>query len=143
MFALFWPKPCCRRAIGHPETVHAIERFRSADGVVIGIPVYKAAYSGQLKALLDLLPQCALEGVTVLPLAIGGSMAHALAIDYGLRPVHLHGPRAHHASWFVLDKHIDVREDAGASWSPPHVRHLSGRRSVLRLARRVGLEAAA
>lgn len=64
-----------------------IERFRSADGVVIVIPLYKAAHSGQLKALLDLLSQCALEGVTVLPLSIGGSTAHALAIDYGLRPV--------------------------------------------------------
>ncbi len=72
--------------IGHPETVHAIERFRSADGVVIGIPVYKAAHSGQLQALLNLLPQCALECKTVLPLATGGSTAHVLAIDYELRP---------------------------------------------------------
>ncbi|MFE5215665.1 NAD(P)H-dependent oxidoreductase [Streptomyces sp. NPDC056626] len=47
--------------IGHPDTVHAIQRFRSADGVVIVIPVYKAAYSGQLKALLDLLPRCAVR----------------------------------------------------------------------------------
>ncbi|GGY13516.1 NAD(P)H-dependent oxidoreductase [Streptomyces anandii] len=84
--APFRPKPCCTRTSA-TWTVHAIERFRSADGVVIVIPLYKAAHSGQLKALLDLLSQCALEGVTVLPLSIGGSTAHALAIDYGLRPV--------------------------------------------------------
>ena len=37
--------------------------------------------------MLDLLPQRALEGVTVLPLATGGSTAHVLAFDYGPRPV--------------------------------------------------------
>ncbi len=55
--------------------------------MVIGTPVYKAAYSGLLKSLLDLLPQYALAGKTVLPLATGGSTAHVLAIDYALRPV--------------------------------------------------------
>ncbi|MEU8950594.1 NAD(P)H-dependent oxidoreductase [Streptomyces sp. NPDC048489] len=73
MSAPLLPKPCCTRAVGHPETVHAIERFRNADDAVIGIPVCEAAYTGQFKASLDLQPQCALEGVTVLPLAIGGS----------------------------------------------------------------------
>ncbi|MFG2133334.1 NAD(P)H-dependent oxidoreductase [Streptomyces sp. NPDC048751] len=124
--APFRPKPCCTRT-SDTRTVHAIERFRSADGVVIGIPVYKAAYSGMLKALLDLLPRCALEGVTVLPLAIGGSTCHALAIDYGLHPVFTSMGPAHIApGWFVLDKHIDVREEAGSSWSPSRGRHVSG-----------------
>ena len=44
----------------HPAIVEATELFARADGVVIGTPVYKAAYSGLLKALLDLLPQYAL-----------------------------------------------------------------------------------
>lgn len=57
----------------HPAIVEAAARFEHADGVVIGTPVYKAAYSGLLKALLDLLPQYALAGKTVLPLAtVGG-----------------------------------------------------------------------
>jgi NAD(P)H-dependent FMN reductase len=34
--------------------------------------VYKAAYSGLLKTLLDLLPQCALAGKVVLPVVTGG-----------------------------------------------------------------------
>lgn len=71
----------------HPAIVEATELFASADGVVVGTPVYKASYSGVLKALLDLLPQYALTGKTVLPLATGGSTAHVLAIDYALRPV--------------------------------------------------------
>jgi len=59
----------------------------SADVVVVATPVYKAAYSGVLKVFLDLLPQTALKGKTVLPLATGGSPHHMLALDYALRPV--------------------------------------------------------
>jgi FMN reductase len=62
----------------------AVER---ADGVVVATPIHHAAYSGILKAFLDLLPRAALAGKVVLPLAVGGSSAHALAIDYALRPV--------------------------------------------------------
>ena len=56
-------------------------------GVVIATPVYKAAYSGVLKAFLDILPQQVLAGKIVLPVATGGSMAHLLSIDYALKPV--------------------------------------------------------
>ena len=54
---------------------------------MVATPVYKAAYSGVLKVFLDLLPQSALKGKTVLPLATGGSPHHMLALDYALRPV--------------------------------------------------------
>ena len=59
----------------------------NADALVIATPVYKAAYSGVLKAFLDLLPQDGLAGKLVLPLATGGSQSHMLALDYALRPV--------------------------------------------------------
>lgn len=62
-------------------------RIAEAQAVVIGTPVYKAAYSGILKAFLDLLPQDGLSGKLVLPLATGGSQSHMLALDYALRPV--------------------------------------------------------
>lgn len=65
----------------------AVELVASARGVVVATPIYKAAYSGILKAFLDLLPQDALAGKVVLPIATGGSLAHMLAIDYALRPV--------------------------------------------------------
>jgi FMN reductase len=55
--------------------------------VVVATPVYKAAYSGILKAFLDLLPQFGLTNKLVLPLATGGSQSHMLALDYALRPV--------------------------------------------------------
>jgi FMN reductase len=58
-----------------------------AQAIVVATPVYKAAYSGVLKLLLDVLPQTAFKGKAVLPLATGGSPNHMLALDYALRPV--------------------------------------------------------
>ncbi|HEX3138682.1 MAG TPA: NAD(P)H-dependent oxidoreductase, partial [Rhizobacter sp.] len=58
-----------------------------AQVVLVATPIYKAAYSGLLKAFLDLLPQDGLRDKTVLPLATGGSIAHLLALDYALKPV--------------------------------------------------------
>jgi FMN reductase len=58
-----------------------------ASGVIVATPIYKAAYTAGLKAILDILPQSALRGKRVLPLATGGSPAHLLAIDYALKPV--------------------------------------------------------
>ncbi len=65
----------------------AIDQVARASVLVVATPVYKAAYSGVLKVFLDLLPQTALKGKTVLPLATGGSPHHMLALDYALRPV--------------------------------------------------------
>ncbi|WP_326733429.1 NADPH-dependent FMN reductase [Streptomyces sp. NBC_01022] len=103
----------------HPAIVAATKMFERADGVVIGTPVYKAAYSGLLKSLLDLLPQYALTGKTVLPLATGGSIAHVLAIDYALRPVLSSMGAAHIVpGWFTLDKDITFGHDGALTVAP-------------------------
>ncbi|GED83356.1 hypothetical protein TNCT6_04410 [Streptomyces sp. 6-11-2] len=103
----------------HPAIGDAAALFERADGVVIGTPIYKAAYSGLLKSLLDLLPQYALTGKTVLPLATGGSTAHVLAIDYALRPV-LNSMGAAHIvpGWFTLDRDINVGDDGTLTVAP-------------------------
>lgn len=92
----------------HPAIRDVVEAVIAADGVVVATPIYKAAYSGLLKVFLDLLPQRALQGKAVLPLATGGTIAHVLAIDYALRPV-LVSLGAQHVTTgrFVLDQHID------------------------------------
>ncbi|MFD7549071.1 NADPH-dependent FMN reductase [Streptomyces sp. NPDC059816] len=112
-------EPLLGADFAHPAIVHAGSLFAQADGVVIGTPVYKAAYSGLLKSLLDLLPQYALEGKTVLPLATGGTNAHVLAIDYALRPV-LNSMGADHIvqGWFTLDRHITVEADDSLTLAP-------------------------
>ncbi|RDI22791.1 NADPH-dependent FMN reductase [Pseudacidovorax intermedius] len=70
-----------------PAIAQAVDALAAAPAIVVATPVYKAAYSGLLKVFLDLLPQTALKGKTVLPLATGGSPHHMLALDYALRPV--------------------------------------------------------
>ena len=70
-----------------PAIAAGVAMVADADAIVVGTPVYKAAYSGVLKLFLDLLPQDGLAGKLVLPLATGGSQSHMLALDYALRPV--------------------------------------------------------
>ncbi|WP_312904618.1 NADPH-dependent FMN reductase [Stutzerimonas nitrititolerans] len=70
-----------------PLVRQLIEHVSLADGLLIATPVYKASFSGVLKALLDLLPERALAHKVVLPIASGGSVAHLLAVDYALKPV--------------------------------------------------------
>jgi FMN reductase len=65
----------------------ALALVAEADAVIVGTPVYKASFSGVLKAFLDLLPQDGLAGKLVLPVATGGSQSHMLVLDYALRPV--------------------------------------------------------
>jgi len=70
-----------------PMVRQLIEHVALADGLLIATPVYKASFSGVLKAVLDLLPERALAHKVVLPIASGGSVAHMLAVDYALKPV--------------------------------------------------------
>jgi FMN reductase len=63
------------------------QQISNAAGIIVSTPVYKAAYTGSLKALLDILPQYAFRGKTILPIASGGSPGHLLAIDYAIKPV--------------------------------------------------------
>ncbi len=70
-----------------PDIQTAICLIEQAQAVIIATPVYKAAYSGILKTFLDLLPQNALNGKTILPIATGGSSSHLPTLDYALKPV--------------------------------------------------------
>src|SRR6476469_3983949 len=70
-----------------PFLKEANDLVAQANGIIIATPVYKAAYTGVLKAYLDLLPQNALAGKIIFPIATGGTIAHLLAIDYALKPV--------------------------------------------------------
>ncbi|MDQ0230110.1 NADPH-dependent FMN reductase [Metabacillus malikii] len=69
------------------QIIQANKLVEASSGVIVLTPVYKAAYSGILKTFLDLLPQKSLKEKVVLPLVIGGSIGHLLAIEYALNPV--------------------------------------------------------
>ncbi|MER5951419.1 NADPH-dependent FMN reductase [Streptomyces sp. NPDC001904] len=101
-----------------PGIAAAVALVARADALIVASPVYKAAYSGVLKTFLDLLPQYALRGKPVLPLATGGSPAHVLAVDYALRPVLTSLGADVAQGWFVLDRHITVDADGAVSLAP-------------------------
>ena len=83
----FAPEDLLYARFDSPALKTFTEQLQQADGLIVATPVYKAAYSGALKTLLDLLPERALQGKVVLPLATGGTVAHLLAVDYALKPV--------------------------------------------------------
>ena len=102
---------------GHPSVVRAIEQVAQARALVVATPVYKAAYSGVLKVFLDLLPQTALKGKVVLPIATGGSPHHMLALDYALRPV-LQSLGAKHILPGVYASDSQIPKDADGEYQP-------------------------
>jgi FMN reductase len=102
-----------RADVTAPQISRALADIDKARVVIVGTPIYKAAYSGLLKVFLDLLPQRGLDGKIVLPVATGGSEAHLLALDYALRPVlQSLGADVVLPSVFALDRDI-VRNDDG------------------------------
>ncbi|MBX4426011.1 NAD(P)H-dependent oxidoreductase, partial [Mycobacterium tuberculosis] len=72
----FAPEDLLYARFDNPALQTLNEQLAGADGLIIATPVYKASFSGALKTLLDLLPERALEGKIVLPLATGGTIAH-------------------------------------------------------------------
>ncbi|CAI6045461.1 NADPH-dependent FMN reductase [Cohnella sp. JJ-181] len=99
-----------------PAIAEANRLVAEADAVVIASPVYKASFTGILKAYLDLLPQKGLENKIVLPLVVGGTIAHLLAIDYAFKPVlSVLGARNILTGVFVLDTQVTWGEDGQAN----------------------------
>jgi FMN reductase len=70
-----------------PAVAAALATVVAARILVVSTPIYRATYSGLLKVFFDLLAPEALEGKVAIPIATGGSAAHLLAVDHGLRPL--------------------------------------------------------
>jgi FMN reductase len=69
------------------DTAILVEQIRSAAGVILASPVYRASLTGALKNSLDLLPVDALQAKPVGLLAMGGSDHHFLGVASHLRDV--------------------------------------------------------
>jgi FMN reductase len=108
-----------RADLNDPGIAAAAALVHEADAVVIGTPVYKASYSGVLKAFLDLLPQFGQADKLVLPLATGGSQSHMLALDYALRPVLASlGPRQILPSIYATSEQLPWHPERGLAPAP-------------------------
>lgn len=65
----------------------AIAQVGEARIVVASTPTYRALYTGLLKCFFDLMPQGHLAGKVCVGLQTGIAAQHALAADYGFRPL--------------------------------------------------------
>jgi FMN reductase len=117
---------------GHHSISQAIGQVAQASVIIVATPVYKAAYSGVLKVFLDLLPQDAFAGKTVLPLATGGSPNHMLALDYALRPV-LQSLGARHilSGIFAVDSQVTLSPEGSNSVAPEISQRLDAAVNIL------------
>lgn len=99
------------------------QRLAESAAVVIGTPIYKASLTGGLKALLDILPQTALRGKIVLPVATGGSPAHQLAIDFAIKPILAAlGATDQHQGVYVTDKQLNVGANGQLAFADEELR---------------------
>lgn len=64
-----------------------VEAIEEADGLIVGTPVHKGAYTGLFKHLIDFVRPDALVGKPVLLTAVGGGTRHALMVEHALRPL--------------------------------------------------------
>ncbi|WP_067621722.1 NADPH-dependent FMN reductase [Alicyclobacillus acidiphilus] len=107
------------------EIRQSVNWIEESDAVVIATPVYKASYTGLLKSYLDLLPQTALASKAVLPIAVGGSPAHLLVIDYALKPIlYALGARAICGGVYGLDSQVTSHADESVSFEESFQRRL-------------------
>jgi FMN reductase len=65
----------------------AVAAASSAQVLVLATPIYRATFSGALKAFLDRFPAEALHSTAVVLAATAGSPAHFLSLDTGGRSV--------------------------------------------------------
>lgn len=70
-----------------PVLAEAIEALHHADAVVVAGHIHRAAYSGLVQSVLELLPERALADKPVLPLAVGGTQGRVVALEYALCPL--------------------------------------------------------
>jgi FMN reductase len=63
------------------------EAMRTSTVLVIASPTYKATYTGVLKLLFDQIAADELLGTIAVPLMVGGSPTHSLAVETHLRPL--------------------------------------------------------
>jgi FMN reductase len=64
-----------------PAVQRFVESVKSAAALVLSTPVYKAAYTGALKAIVDLIPPDALAGKPALGIATARLADHASGVD--------------------------------------------------------------
>ncbi|WP_020576331.1 NADPH-dependent FMN reductase [Actinopolymorpha alba] len=102
---------------GGPDVDTALTTVRSATVLVVATPVYKASYTGLLKAFLDRFGGGALAGVLSVPLTISASPIHRLVADVHLRPLLVElGATVPTRAFALEESHLATLDDEVARW---------------------------
>ncbi|WP_338452734.1 NAD(P)H-dependent oxidoreductase [Niallia oryzisoli] len=69
------------------DTAKVIDMISSADGYIIGTPIFQGSFSGALKNLIDLVPPSQFNNKVMGFVATGGNNLHYLVIENQLKPI--------------------------------------------------------
>ena len=84
------------------------KRVASSALIVPACPVYKASYTGLLKAFFDRYGSNGLAGVVALPVMLGAAPQHALAVETHFRPLLVElGASVPSRGLYVLEAQLD------------------------------------
>jgi FMN reductase len=98
-----------------PERVN--EAVGRSDVAIFACPTYKASFTGLLKAFLDRYGGEGLAGVVAVPVMLGASPRHQLAVETQLRPVLVElAASIPTRGLFVVDTELDRLDETIDSW---------------------------
>ena len=104
------------------ETAPDVDRYAAtlagAAVAVVATPVYKASYTGLLKAFLDRYPSGGLRGVLTVPVVVSASPTHSFVAEHLLRPLLVElGASAPTRPFAVTEKQLGDLDDLAAGWA--------------------------
>jgi FMN reductase len=102
---------------GDPAVTAAKAVVLSSDVLIVASPVYKASFTGLLKAFLDQFGHDELAAMATVPVMIGGGAVHTLAVEQQLRPVLIEiGASCPTRGLFVHDDQLDTLDEQLTAW---------------------------
>jgi FMN reductase len=104
-------------AWGDAAVAAAKAQVLAADLLIVVSPVYKASFTGLLKAFLDQFGADELAAKPTVPAMVGAAADHRLAVDLQLRPVLIEiGASCPTRGVYVLDSAIDALPTTFDGW---------------------------
>ena len=101
-----------------PDAERFAEVLAGASVAVVATPVYKASYTGLLKAFLDRYPTGGLRGVLAVPVTVSASPAHAFVAEHLLRPLLVElGASAPTRPFAVVEKQLGELDALASAWA--------------------------
>jgi FMN reductase len=94
-----------------------VQTLGRLDLIVVASPTYKATYTGLLKSFLDRYNTRGLAGVVAVPVMVGGTSQHSLAVEVHLRPLLVElGAVVPTRGLFVLDGELEQLSETVETW---------------------------